>query len=220
MSNGNSTTPLTVTSEELASLGFTMGDVISIHLKTHSRTNNAVRLGQINLNYLTDSGTIDTGSQSVWRRIAGVVFPATSTDDVVFGGDSTASAKIGFLNLAGEGTPTLAVRGNLFLDNPGHTNYLDLATNSSFNIRTQNNQGGSDARFTILPNGNIGIGTTTPTEKLEVAGNAKIDGTLQLSPIDAATAGACDPAATGKVYASSTDGNLYYCNGTTWTAIN
>ena len=33
---------------------------------------------------------------------------------------------------------------------------------------------GNDWRFILLPNGNIGAGTTAPTEKLEVAGNIKL----------------------------------------------
>ncbi len=36
-----------------------------------------------------------------------------------------------------------------------------------------------DQAMTILPNGNVGIGTTEPGEKLEVNGNLKVDGEIQ-----------------------------------------
>ncbi|WP_408098957.1 tail fiber domain-containing protein [Peredibacter sp. HCB2-198] len=36
------------------------------------------------------------------------------------------------------------------------------------------------AKFTLLQSGNVGIGSTMPTEKLEVSGNARVDGTLRL----------------------------------------
>jgi hypothetical protein len=158
--------------------------------------------------------------------MAGVIFPSTSTNDVVFGGDSTASARIGFLNLAGGGTPTLYVKGNLFLNSTSGQNYLDLATNSRFNIRTINSDNSATERFTILPNGNIGIGTINPTEKLEVEGNVKVNGSLQLTPIDAATAGPCDAANEGKIYYDYNQTKLFTCQADsthttfTWTPLN
>jgi trimeric autotransporter adhesin len=39
-----------------------------------------------------------------------------------------------------------------------------------------NSLGNGTPMFTVQPNGNVGIGTTTPTQKLDVAGNVKISG--------------------------------------------
>ncbi len=67
--------------------------------------------------------------------------------------------------------------------------------------------------------GNVGIGTTVPTEKLTVIGNASISGTLQLAPNVAVDAGTCDASAKGKQYYNGTDNKMYYCNGTAWTVM-
>jgi len=51
--------------------------------------------------------------------------------------------------------------------------YLKVSgTSNRFAILDQHN----DENFTILDNGNVGIGSTTPTEKLDVIGTAKVDG--------------------------------------------
>ncbi|MBQ6154423.1 hypothetical protein IJI99_00910 [bacterium] len=226
MSRALGTQPATISGEELSSLGFSAGDLLTIKIKTASRNSHEVKIGQINLNYQGNNGIVDSGSQSLWKQVAGAIFPADTSNDLILGGDSTASAKIGFFNLAGQGTPTLFVRGNLFLSNPNQENYLDLAESSSFNIRTINTDQTSSTHFTILPNGNIGIGTTTPTEKLEVEGNVKINGSLQLQPIDAATAGPCDANGVGKIYYDTNNQAFFSCQanvntGTySWKALN
>jgi hypothetical protein len=66
------------------------------------------------------------------------------------------------------------------------------------------NSGASANQFTILANGNVGVGTDNPNAKLQVEGAMTLD---QL---------AADPAGTasyGSVY-TKTDGKLYYRNGT------
>ena len=210
MSRVTGNQPLIITGEELTSLGFQPGDTLTLKIKTASKNNNLVKIGQINLNYNTDSGIINTGTQSLWKQVAGAIFPTTNSD-IILGGDSTASASIGFFNLAGTGTPTLYVRGNLFLNNASQHNYLDLAEQSSFNIRTMNADQTSTTHFTILPNGNIGIGTTTPTEKLEVEGNVKVNGTLQLSPQSSSEAGDCNAESEGKIYYDINQATFFAC---------
>ncbi len=200
MSRALGTSSLIITQEELNTLGFSAGDTLTLKIKTKSKNNNLVKIGQINLNYLGEGGVIDQNGQSVWKQLAGTIFPANTSQDVIFGGDSTASAKIALLNLGNLGTPTLYVKGNIFLDSQTKNNYLDLSQGSSFNIRTMNENKTATERFTILPNGNIGIGTTNPTEKLEVAGNVNIDGSLKLSPMSASDAGACNLNSEGRIY--------------------
>ena len=86
----------------------------------------------------------------------------------IFTGNATIGAD---LNVGGN----MAVNGGLFL------NSWDIYTsNSIFSI----NESGVAPSFNIIPGGNVGIGTTTPTANLEVAGTVKIvDGTQGLGKI-------------------------------------
>lgn len=65
----------------------------------------------------------------------------------------------------------------------------------------------------------IGIGTTTLTERLTLAGNATISGTLALGPNVEFDAGICNAAAAGKMYYDGDANKYYYCNGTDWTEM-
>jgi len=61
--------------------------------------------------------------------------------------------------------------------------------------------------------GNVGIGTTTPVAKLEVAG------TLRLKPISQSEAGTCDASRVGTIYYDSAKKTIYHCDGTQWTYL-
>jgi hypothetical protein len=61
--------------------------------------------------------------------------------------------------------------------------------------------------------GKIGINTISPSEKLEVNGNVKIDAVLKLTPI----ATPSNPTE-GDIYAG-TDHHLYYYNGSMWKQL-
>jgi hypothetical protein len=50
-----------------------------------------------------------------------------------------------------------------------------------------NNGGSKDTRMTILSTGNVGIGTTTPSQKLHVSGNTFLQGSLTANTISATT---------------------------------
>lgn len=226
MSHLNQSQPLTITHEELSTLNLKGGDRLTLIIKTLSKDNNQVKIGQINLNYHSTHNSANQ-DQSIWRQTLGAISPSNSQSDFLLGGDSTASAKIAFINLAGSNTPTLYLKGNLFLDNPSKKNYLDLAAQSSLNIRTQNSDQTYNEVFTILPNGNIGLGTTNPTEKLEVVGNVKINGSLQLSPLSQLEAGPCNQQTEGKIYYDYEQLKFFACQALStsrqafaWTPLN
>ncbi|MFZ2255867.1 MAG: hypothetical protein WAW59_02440 [Patescibacteria group bacterium] len=50
----------------------------------------------------------------------------------------------------------------------------------SNNVTWMNVDGTSSGRVSLATTGNVGIGTATPTEKLEVAGNVKIIGNVEI----------------------------------------
>ena len=82
-------------------------------------------------------------------------------------GGNSAGADVGFLRLsAGGGTGT------------HNKSYIDLYGYNS-NIITLGTRGSE--RMVINESGNVGIGTTSPSETLHVNGNTKIDGNLELS---------------------------------------
>ncbi|WP_282163354.1 hypothetical protein [Ulvibacterium marinum] len=81
-----------------------------------------------------------------------------------------------------EPTQKLEVDGKIKADGIRIENgLLSLHPNATFNIDEPNIVGG---RFTIGKDGNVGIGVTAPTEKLQVAGNIKATGNLLLENDD------------------------------------
>ena len=83
--------------------------------------------------------------------------------------DTTLSIKIDEANLYSN------LSGSIIFDNNGGTTVgrvLYDETSNTFNIGH-----GANNHITINSAGNVGIGTTTPTEKLDVAGSINIDAT-------------------------------------------
>jgi hypothetical protein len=74
---------------------------------------------------------------------------------------------------------------------------LDLASTSAFRIRQ-----GSSVPFYLKSDGNVGIGTTGPAEKLEVSGSVKI-GNMKFEPADGGRIGFNRNTANGVIYDSN-----------------
>ncbi|HNS65544.1 MAG TPA: phage integrase N-terminal SAM-like domain-containing protein, partial [Candidatus Woesebacteria bacterium] len=104
----------------------------------------------------------------LWSLSSGAIFPKNSTTDLLVGGNSTASAKFGFINV-NSGTPTASISGTIgatFLTANGNlstTNRQSLTLGNSAAYNTTGN-------ILLNPNGtgNVGIGTTNPTSPLQV----------------------------------------------------
>ena len=62
-------------------------------------------------------------------------------------------------------------------DTSNDSDYSILNANGSFRVYDNSND---IERLSILSSGNVGIGTTTPSAKLEVAGNIKLNDNNQL----------------------------------------
>jgi hypothetical protein len=77
--------------------------------------------------------------------------------------------------------PYLAMRGNTYSLYPNQRGALSISAGNVANPvgregTIQFMTGSDQPRVAIKPNGNVGIGTETPAQKLEVAGNVKISG--------------------------------------------
>ncbi len=198
------TQPLTLTATDLAPLNVNPGDLLTIQLNLASKDNQYVRVSQLNLNYQGDNSNLN----SLWSEVAGAIFPTNLTNDVLFGGDSTASAKAGFLNLGNFGTPTFYLQGNIFLDSLLKENFLDVAYGNSFGIRTLDSNNQAQERVTLTPEGNLGVNVATPEAQLDIGGS------LRLSPITTTVAGPCSNENAGSIYYNNQDWQLYVCTST------
>ena len=74
-------------------------------------------------------------------------------------------------------------------------------------------------KMTLTNLGNLGIGNASPTQKLDITGNATLSGTLALGPQTQAYAGTCTVSSAGKMYYDGGTNSYYYCNGTSWTQV-
>ena len=75
-------------------------------------------------------------------------------------------------------------------------------------------QAGNFERMRITSSGNVGIGTTSATEKLDVNGNVLVQGLLKLKPQTSEPTGV-----EGAIYYNSTTKKHYGFDGTTWNAL-
>jgi hypothetical protein len=105
-------------------------------------------------------------SNNYWQLNSSVLSPLNSSYDLAVGGSATSSAK--FQVFASTGTASTS--GQLTFAGAG-TNYVNALNGQALSFRTSVG-GDTDLtdRLTILNNGFVGIGTTTPTTKLQVNG--------------------------------------------------
>ena len=112
---------------------------------------------------------------------------ATTTWDGTNKHVTLASANAGQLNLHNPHVPWLASesRASIRFGRSGGVsggNFWDVGTRAS-NTFSISLGGASDPKFTILANGNVGIGTPNPAMRLEISGNANIAGTLSVASL-------------------------------------
>jgi hypothetical protein len=111
------------------------------------------------------------GGSSNWTVGAGFLHPNNPSLDMFIGGYATASAKFAFLNV-NSGIPTASISGNLALAAPTGADpatKLNIYNGGSFGIQTSvGGDVGLTEKLTILNNGNVGIGSTSPLAKLGI----------------------------------------------------
>jgi hypothetical protein len=151
------------TTNGLAGLGAGSGSGLAFYTNSSGSTNERMRL--------TSTGLLGLGTSSPSDRLS-VVAPADTAAyiNVQAGGSATVLREAGvYLNASkvtgGSGTSSIKATGDPDGSN-GST--LILSTESSSNSLTE--------RVRIDSSGRVGIGTTSPNESLEVAGNIHVSG--------------------------------------------
>ncbi len=143
---------------------------------------------------------------------------ATITDSV------TKGARLGAPHYNTSEEPVTLIFGNINgiqnnVNIGGGSSLMNAATAIKFYTATNTTTVTGTERMRIDANGNVGIGTTTPSMKLDVAGSATISGTLSLAPTLQVDAGTCDASSEGKQYYDADNDEYYYCDGNSWKPI-
>jgi len=154
-----------------------------------------------------------------WTKTSGLLYPNNTYESIAVGGTATSSAKLYFEGTTGNASMSgnLTLFGTSPTINTTNMRILTLGGTSTGNIQLA--AGSATPAFVLTTAGQVGIGTTNPAEKLDVAGNATISGTLSLGPQTEAYAGTCDASAAGKIYYDASANKYYYCNGSSWTEM-
>jgi hypothetical protein len=113
-------------------------------------------------------------------------------------GDLSMTGTYPILNLFGSQSGSLNIRLQ---------NYITGVSNTGFEIYDQTN---TASRLAITGTGNVGIGTSSPTEKLEVSGNGTVSSRITSTN---STAQLITSGTVGQIY--NTTGDLYITNGST-----
>ncbi|WP_131725827.1 hypothetical protein [Flavobacterium sp. Root420] len=125
--------------------------------------------GGSHISYRTKNGDINTWNP--WNELATRGANVFTGDQSVYGGiASSASGDLGgYLSLinTSKGSSGTAVRWTIYNMTSSYGNSLQFWAYDNLSCAG----GLCNNRFTIMDNGNIGIGTTNPTSKLTVAGN-------------------------------------------------
>jgi len=137
-------------------------DYVSIVLSDNTATANErvfatqVLDGKYQIKPLNDNGTGTAGGEAFTVLHGGNVGIGTTTPGYKLEVDGTARI-----------TSALTFGGNVNNIIAGTGSSLDFKSNGNYNFRK-----GANTHLTILDLGNVGIGTTTPTTKFQVAGNS------------------------------------------------
>ena len=115
------------------------------------------------------------GGSSWWTVNLGSLYPINSTLDAFIGGTSTTSAKFAFKNVSA-GTPTASISGAIanvstFVDGDGNISTTNRQNLVLGNSSTYNSTG--DILLSPNGTGNVGVGLTSPSVKLDVGGTIR-----------------------------------------------
>ncbi len=154
-------------------------------------------IGAENSFFGADSGQSNSmGSRNSYFGVwAGGLPGVTDSTAIGYRAFATQNNSLILGSVAGSNSATTSPRIGIGTTAPGFKLHLIDASNSGIRVQTDTPGGtvasfggfglfGVDApgitagRFSILENGNVGIGTNTPTERLQVNGNASISGTI------------------------------------------
>lgn len=145
---------------------FTTGSNLENSMITEVTPTSTSSFKQININYgslLVDAGTSNGGMVITSNQ------PVTTTSN---GTTSTQYWQMGYR--FGQDSATFQ-RGLLYDQQSGRVSVINTnATGASLETAISE-------RLTVLPSGNVGVGTTTPAALLEVSGNAQMDGNIKMT---------------------------------------